>query len=190
MSLHERALALLAGYGGQPATRAAMATFLSGRPDACYRSCAAGHLTASAIVVNPSRDAVLLTLHRRFELWLPPGGHCEPGDASLSAAAAREATEETGIASLEVDPEPLHLRLIQPVTCSLGVPTRHLDVRFVAVAPDTEPVISPESLDLRWFPVDALPRPLGSDVPALVDMARAASSTERTAHSTARSDPM
>jgi 8-oxo-dGTP pyrophosphatase MutT (NUDIX family) len=171
VSLHSQTTSLLAAYRGQPATRAAMLAFLADNPEACFRSFVPGHLTATTLVVNPTRDAVLLTLHRRFELWLPPGGHCEPGDASPLAAAAREAAEETGIASLVVDPEPMHLRVIQPVTCSLGIPTRHLDIRFLAIAPDTEPVISPESLDLAWFPADALPRPLGSDVAALVDMA-------------------
>jgi 8-oxo-dGTP pyrophosphatase MutT (NUDIX family) len=171
VSLHARTTSLLSAYSGQPATRAAMLAFLADVPEACFRSFVPGHITATMMVVNPTRDAVLLTLHRRFELWLPPGGHCEPADVSPLSAAAREATEETGIASLVVDPEPLHLRVIQPVTCSLGIPTRHLDIRFLAVAPDTQPVTSPESLDVAWFATDELPRPLGSDVAALVEMA-------------------
>lgn len=37
--------------------------------------------------------------------------------------------------------------------------TRHLDVRFVAVAPEgAQEQISDESDDLRWFDVDDLPR--------------------------------
>ena len=47
---------------------------------------------------------------------------------------------------------------MHPVTCSLGVPTRHLDLQFIAHAPaDAEIVCSDESLDLRWWPLDALP---------------------------------
>ncbi len=47
---------------------------------------------------------------------------------------------------------------VHPVTCSLGVPTRHLDVQFVARAPEgAEAERSDESLDLRWWPLDALP---------------------------------
>ncbi len=43
-------------------------------------------------------------------------------------------------------------------TCSLGLPTRHLDLQFVAHAPsDAQITISDESEDLRWWPVDALP---------------------------------
>ncbi len=34
----------------------------------------------------------------------------------------------------------------------------HLDVRFVAIAPPgAVPVVSEESTDVRWWPVDALP---------------------------------
>ena len=41
---------------------------------------------------------------------------------------------------------------VHPITCSLGVPTRHFDVQYLAVAsPGAEPVRSDESLDLQWF---------------------------------------
>ena len=138
-----------------------------------WRSCAAGHLTASALVVDPSRRAVLLTLHPRAGLWLQLGGHCEPGDDSVLAAAAREAREESGLDSLSLDPEPLGLD-VHPITCSLGVPTRHFDVRYLAVAPPgAEPVRSDESIDLQWFPWDALPPGAAPDLPLLIAAARA-----------------
>ena len=77
---------------------------------------------------------------------------------SLRAAALREATEESGIDGLTIDPEPLHLD-VHPVTCSLGVPTRHLDVRvtWCARRPARCRGSAPESDDLRWWPLDALP---------------------------------
>jgi hypothetical protein len=38
------------------------------------------------------------------------------------------------------------------------VPTRHLDLQFVVHAPpNAEIACSDESLDLRWWPLDALP---------------------------------
>ena len=61
------------------------------------------------------------------------------------------------IAGLEISAEPLHVD-VHPVTCSLGVPTRHLDVRYLVRAPaGAVPRISDESDDLRWWPVGALP---------------------------------
>jgi coenzyme F420-0:L-glutamate ligase len=146
--------------------------FLAARPDAMWRSCAPGHLTASALIVDPSRGAVLLTLHPRVGLWVQVGGHCEPGDHTVLDAAAREAREESGIGSLSFDPAPLGLD-VHPITCSLGVPTRHFDVRFLAVAPEgAEPVRSDESLDLQWFPFDRLPERASSELPRLVQAAR------------------
>nr|WP_222853917.1 NUDIX domain-containing protein [Fodinicola acaciae] len=140
----------------QESLRQSYLAFLAGREDALRRSCAAGHLTASAAVFSYDHSKTLLTLHPRVGAWLQLGGHCED-DATLAAAALREATEESGIDGLVLDPAPVQLDA-HAVTCSLGVPTRHLDVQFVAVAPaGAEAVRSHESLDLRWWPVDALP---------------------------------
>lgn len=141
----------------QRSLREAFLGFLAARPDACARSCEPGHITASAVVLSSSGSEVLLTLHPRVGAWLQLGGHCEPSDATLADAALREATEESGIAGLAISPVPVHVD-VHPITCSLGVPTRHFDVRFAVRAPaDAKPVRSDESLDLRWWPVDALP---------------------------------
>ena len=60
-----------------------------------------GHITCTALVRHPHSDAVLFMHHHRLHRWLLPGGHVEPEDASLSAAAAREAVEETFV---QLDP--------------------------------------------------------------------------------------
>jgi 8-oxo-dGTP pyrophosphatase MutT (NUDIX family) len=152
----------------EAAIREAFLGLLAARPDAMWRSCAAGHLTASTLVLDPHHKRVLLTLHPRAGMWLQLGGHCEPTDASLLAAAVREAQEESGIAALTFDPVPLALD-VHPITCSLGVPTRHFDVQFVAVVgADAEPVRSDESLDLQWFPWDDLPAGAAPELPDLV----------------------
>jgi 8-oxo-dGTP pyrophosphatase MutT (NUDIX family) len=147
--------------------------FLEARPDAMWRSCAPGHITASALVIEPVSRRVLLTLHPRAQLWLQVGGHCESGDGTLLDVAAREAREESGLGALSFDPDPLSLD-IHPITCSLGVPTRHFDVCFLALAPEgAEPVISDESDDLQWFSWDELPEGVAPELPRLVEAARA-----------------
>ncbi|GAA1035466.1 MULTISPECIES: NUDIX hydrolase [Amycolatopsis] len=161
MTLHESAVAALTEWkpeaASQESLRQAFLGFLASRPDTCQRSCEAGHLTASAVVLDSTGTQVLLTLHPRVGRWLQLGGHCEPSDASLSEAALREATEESGMSGLVIGETPVHLD-VHPITCSLGVPTRHFDVRYAVHAPPgAKPVRSEESDDLRWWPVDALP---------------------------------
>lgn len=56
---------------------------------------APGHITATGMVLHPAKDAVLTVHHKRLDRWLLPGGHVEPGDGDIFAAAAREVLEET-----------------------------------------------------------------------------------------------
>ena len=161
MSLHESAVATLTSWRapdpGQDTLRHALLAFLAARPDGCLRDCVPGHVTGSALVLDHTGTHALLTLHPRFGRWLQLGGHCEETDADIVAAALREATEESGIEGLTIDPELAALH-VHPVTCSLGVPTRHLDMQFIVHAPpNAEIACSDESLDLRWWPLDALP---------------------------------
>ncbi len=174
MNLHADAVSTLTGWqpGTEPqeALRQAFLGFLAAREDACQRSCEPGHVTASALVLDATAENVLLTLHPRVGRWLQLGGHCEPSDATLVDAALREATEESGIRGLRIETPPLHVD-VHGITCSLGKPTRHFDVRFLVRAPvGAKPVRSAESVDLQWWPVDALPSNVDT-VPELVDLA-------------------
>jgi 8-oxo-dGTP pyrophosphatase MutT (NUDIX family) len=144
----------------QDALRHAVLAFVHGRADSCRRDCVPGHVTASTLVLDAT-GRVLLTLHPRLSRWVQLGGHCEDADDDILAAALREATEESGVGGLRIDPQLVAVH-VHSVTCSLGVPTRHLDLQFVAHAPaGAEIQLSSESLDLRWWPPDALPP--GSD---------------------------
>ena len=131
---------------------------LSSQPDGLLKSCFPDHLTAGAVVVSPAGDAVLLNHHRKADAGLAFGGHIEPGDATLAAAAQRELREESGLTDFDFDPTPLSLDEHAVDFCSDRGTVHHLDVRFLAVAdPGDDHVVSDESLDVRWWPVDALP---------------------------------
>ncbi|MFK0114415.1 NUDIX hydrolase [Streptomyces sp. NPDC090994] len=173
MSLHDDAVLVLKGYEGQDEAqdelRGRYLDHLAAHPDGLWKSCADGHITASALVVDPSRGRVLLTLHRKLRMWLQMGGHCEPEDATLAASALREGTEESGIAGLALLPGgPVRLDR-HHTPCAW-----HLDVQYAAVAPpDAVEAISDESLDLRWFGYDEVAEVADESVVRLVAATRA-----------------
>jgi len=141
--------------------------FLTEHSAGIWRSCAAGHITASALVMNEPRDHVLLTLHPKVGRWLQLGGHIERDDRSLQQAARREVIEECGITPTRMSAAPLRLDR-HPVPCA-GRMSEHLDVQYLALVPaDAQPVISTESLDLAWFPISDLPPRLDGSVQALI----------------------
>ncbi|WP_217167563.1 NUDIX hydrolase [Streptomyces sp. AC512_CC834] len=148
MSLHDDALLVLKDHRGQEELRQVYLDHLAAHPDGLWKACRDGHITASALVIDPSRERVLLTLHKKMRKWLQMGGHCEPVDETLARAALREATEESGIEGLSLAPGgPVRLDR-HHTPCAW-----HLDVQYAAVAPaGAVEAISDESLDLRWFP--------------------------------------
>ena len=59
----------------------------------CFdRDCWHGHITGSAWLVSPDQQRVLLTHHRKLNMWLQLGGHSD-GDPSTDEVAMREAQE-------------------------------------------------------------------------------------------------
>jgi 8-oxo-dGTP pyrophosphatase MutT (NUDIX family) len=175
VSVRQSAIAVLSDWQApdrsQDSLRHAVLAFLHARDDACRRECAPGHITASALVLDDYGGQVLLTLHPRLGRWVQLGGHCEDSDGDIVAAALREATEESGVDGLQIVPK-LAAVHVHALTCSLGVPTRHLDLQFVARAPaGAQIVVSDESVDLRWWPIDDLPAGSDAALVYLVDRA-------------------
>ncbi|WP_393078460.1 NUDIX hydrolase [Streptomyces sp. LN704] len=171
MTLHDDAVLVLKGYEGQEDLRQRYLDHLSAHPEGLWRSCSAGHVTASALVVDAEGGHVLLTLHRKLRMWLQMGGHCEPGDPTLASAALREAAEESGIEGLTLLPGgPVRLdRHAIPAPCNW-----HLDVQYAALAPaGSVAAISDESLDLRWFGYDEVAEVADASVVRLLEATRA-----------------
>ncbi|MFE7765867.1 NUDIX hydrolase [Streptomyces sp. NPDC057438] len=54
------------------------------------------HLVSYFVVLDDTRGQLLLVAHRKAGLWLPAGGHVEPGEDPW-AAVVRECREELGI---------------------------------------------------------------------------------------------
>lgn len=179
--LHADALAVLRAWdpadgpdvSRQAALRDRYLAHLEAHPDGMTRACFPDHVTAGALVLSTSGDGVLLNLHGKARRWFHFGGHCEPTDASLAGAALREATEESGLAGLALDPVPIHLDEHAVGFCDPRGEVHHLDVRFAALAERrADPRTSEESLDVRWWPLEALPD-LPREMHTLIAAARA-----------------
>jgi 8-oxo-dGTP pyrophosphatase MutT (NUDIX family) len=178
VSLHADALSVLRAWtpptAAQDALRERYVVHLEAQPEGLTRGCYPDHLTASTLVLSADGSRVLLTLHAKARRWFQFGGHCEPADTTLAGAAEREAVEESGIASLRVDAVPVQLSEHAVPFCDPRGGVHHLDVRFVAVASDDdEHAVSEESIDVRWWPLTALPDGLEDDLHELVALARA-----------------
>jgi 8-oxo-dGTP pyrophosphatase MutT (NUDIX family) len=173
--LHDDALRLLAAWSApdqaQEMARRRYVAHLSARPDGLRRDCFPDHITASTLILSADGERVLLTLHAKAQAWFQMGGHCEESDTTLAGAALREAVEESGVPDLTLDPQPVQLNAHAVPFCDPRGTVDHLDVRFVAVAPaEAVHAVSEESLDVRWWPWDALP----TEDPDMRDLVRLA----------------
>ncbi len=112
------------------------------------------HLVAYAVVVDAGH--VLLVDHRNAGLWLPTGGHVEPGEDPRETAV-REIQEELGITPAHaIEPPVLITR-----TTTVGLTAGHTDVslwyvvrhdRFGDIVLDRG-----EFNDARWFAAAEVP---------------------------------
>jgi 8-oxo-dGTP pyrophosphatase MutT (NUDIX family) len=116
------------------------------------------HVTGSAIVTG--RRGVVLVRHKRFGIWLQPGGHIDPGETP-AAAALRESEEETGLAVRFAGGSP---QLIHVDVHPGPRGHTHLDLRYLVEAGDADPAPGPdESQDVAWFDWDAAIEIAGDD---------------------------
>lgn len=114
------------------------------------------HLVSYFVLLDPHNRQLLLVDHRKAGLWLPSGGHVEPGEHPR-AAVERELWEELQIAARFMFPEPLFLTVTQTVGQTAG----HTDVSlwYVLQGDCRQPLMydAEEFAGVAWFPLDGLP---------------------------------
>ncbi|OGE30988.1 hypothetical protein A2631_04885 [Candidatus Daviesbacteria bacterium RIFCSPHIGHO2_01_FULL_44_29] len=122
------------------------------------------HFTATVwIVTNDSPKKVLLLHHKKYNFWLPPGGHIERHE-NPAQAAIREVKEETGLV-IDIPARPIsnvtETGTELPLPYSMReflIPERgdepehyHLDVIYRVEVPEQSLTINDESHNIDWF---------------------------------------
>ena len=131
--------------------------FLAAHPDGFERELKIGHVTGSAWVVDRAGTRVLLTHHKKLDMWVQLGGHAD-GDSDVFRVALREAEEESGLDSLS----PVSRRIfdvdVHRIPARGEMPEHlHWDIRYAFRATGSEAYrVSGESHDLRWIEIESL----------------------------------
>jgi 8-oxo-dGTP diphosphatase len=99
------------------------------------------HLVSYFVVVDG--DQILLVDHRNARLWLPTGGHVEPGEHPRDTVM-REAEEELGLDAVFVLPQPLFVTSTETVGLTAG----HVDVSLWYVLRGDRRIV------LHWDPAE------------------------------------
>jgi len=144
---------------------ASLTTALTQHGNLTSRKTFIGHVTCSAIVIDPA-GRVLYIRHNALNSWLRPGGHLEPDDTSLTGAALREVTEETGIPAdqlrlVEDIPVDIEVHPIPAVQAKGEPDHQHFDLRYAFTTrsmPDVK-LQAEEVHDFRWLPADEIESP-------------------------------
>jgi 8-oxo-dGTP diphosphatase len=117
------------------------------------------HLVSYFLLVDRPAGSVLLCDHRLSGLWLPTGGHVEPGEHPLDTVR-REAVEELGVTA-RLDAAFGDWPFFLTMTETLGLPaTRHVDVSlWFALAGRVGQPLRPDQREfaqVRWWTVAEL----------------------------------
>lgn len=136
-------------------TVARIRTFVAGHKDCFERSLLVGHITGSAWLLDADMARVLLTHHRKLDIWVQLGGHAD-GEADISKVAMREAKEESGLANIELLSHEIFDIDIHAIPARGTEPGHyHYDCRFLLRAVGVQDyVVSDESHDLAWIRLD------------------------------------
>ena len=113
-----------------------------------------GHITASGLLLNSNCSKFLLMHHKKLNLWLQPGGHCD-GDSDVLQVAIRESQEESGIA--EIVPIMLNIFDIDVHIFPANLKEKehyHYDIRFLLKTINNDSFVqNEESHELRWIDI-------------------------------------
>ena len=158
MTLQQQLTAYLPSCEQEQRDREEMLRLLSAYPETVFtRENEEAHFTASAWVVNASRDKVLMAYHNIYNSWSWTGGHAD-GETDLLAVALKEVREETGLTNIHAVTEEIYsleiLQVSEHQKRSKTIPAhRHLNLTYLIEADEHEAlrIKEDENSGLAWF---------------------------------------
>lgn len=139
--------------------RRMMLNYLNMFSDALLRTNETAHFSASAWVVNPAHDRVLMIYHNIYNSWSWPGGHAD-GEEDLTSVALREVNEETGVSAKLASPKVFSLEILTvDAHFKRGkyvVPHLHLNLTYLLEADEAQAlrIKADENSGVKWFGLD------------------------------------
>ena len=113
-----------------------------------------GHITGSCMLLSPDKKQVLLTHHKKLDMWIQLGGHSD-GNPDTLDVSLREAEEESGIAGVKAISEEIFSIDIHSIPARKTEPEHlHYDISFLLQAPHKDFSVSEESHDLKWIDIN------------------------------------
>lgn len=136
----------------EESTKLRMLEFIQNYSNIYSRKQQYGHFTASAFILNKSMDKFLLIHHKKLNMWMQVGGHCDE-DENIDMVAMREAKEESGIRELSFFSEnifDLDIHIIPKINDEAE--HYHFDVRFLLKSNDDDSLLhNEEVLNAKWI---------------------------------------
>ncbi len=114
--------------------------FLEEEPNLLLRDNVKMHFTASAWVLNPSKDKVLMLYHNIYQSWSWSGGHAD-GEGDLLSVAMKEVKEESGLVSLKpLSDSPISIEIlgVQPHYKKQKYVSAHLHLNYTFLLHNTK----------------------------------------------------
>lgn len=135
-----------------------MLSFLAANENQFDRQNLQRHFTGSGLLLSTDLKRVLLNYHKFLDKWLCFGGHAD-GSRDLFDVAQRETIEESGIEDIHpVMGEmifDIDIHEIPQNETKKEPPHEHYDVLYLfKTGISEEPMISDESVELRWCALD------------------------------------
>ncbi|MBS7526480.1 NUDIX hydrolase [Fusibacter paucivorans] len=145
----------LPAYDDEAVAKKRIITFLKETQQPFGKTNLAGHITASAWLINSAGTEVLLTHHYKLNRWLQLGGHTEIGETIIEAAR-REALEESGLTDIQLVSDAIFDLDVHEIPTYRMTPSHiHYDIRFMFMADSkAKTTVNRESKQLKWIPID------------------------------------